>query len=72
MYYRDHAPPHFHAEYGDYEVTVTIEGGVVEGRFPRRALQHVLEWLDMHHDELKQNWTLAREGEPLNSIEPLE
>jgi hypothetical protein len=44
MFYRDHAPAHFHAEYGDYEITVAIETGVVEGRFPRRALKAVLEW----------------------------
>jgi hypothetical protein len=43
MFYRDHAPAHFHAMYGDYEITVTIETGVVTGRFPRRALRHVLE-----------------------------
>jgi hypothetical protein len=48
MFYRDHAPPHFHAEYGDYEVTVGIETGVVEGRFPKRALKAVLEWLDIN------------------------
>lgn len=43
MYYRDHAPPHFHATYGEYEITVEIESGVSEGRFPRRALGAVLE-----------------------------
>ncbi len=29
--YRDHEPPHFHAAYGDYEVTVGICDGVVTG-----------------------------------------
>ncbi len=24
MHYRDHAPPHFHAEYGDHEITIDI------------------------------------------------
>ena len=28
MYYRDHAPPHFHAEYGDHEITVEIDSNV--------------------------------------------
>lgn len=36
--YRDHDPPHFHAIYGEFEVTVGITDGVVTGRFPRRAL----------------------------------
>ena len=47
MFYRDHAPPHFHAIYGDFEIEVSIEDGVVTGKFPKRALGHVLEWYDL-------------------------
>lgn len=72
MYYRDHAPPHFHATYGDYEVTVDIETGVIEGRFPRRALSAVLDWTAGHEAELKENWERARREEPLVRIDPLE
>jgi len=52
MYFREHAPAHFHAEYGDYEITVEIESGLVTGRFPRRALNFVLEWYALHKDDL--------------------
>lgn len=72
MFYRDHAPPHFHAEYGDFEITVEIESGIVEGRFPKRALAATLEWYAIHRDELLRNWDLARAEEPLNKIQPLE
>ena len=44
MLYNDHRPPHFHARYGEYRVSVDIDSGVVEGRFPRRALNAILEW----------------------------
>lgn len=72
MFYRDHAPPHFHAEYGDFEIIVEIESGVIEGRFPRRASQHVLEWFEAHRDELRADWQLARDNKPLRPIPPLE
>lgn len=72
MYYNDHSPPHFHARYGDHEVTVQIADGGVAGSFPRRALGHVLEWHRLHQDELLDNWRLARERRPLRRIEPLE
>jgi hypothetical protein len=72
MYYREHAPPHFHARYGDHEIVVQIETGRVEGWFPRRALRHVLEWHGLHRDELAQDWALAETGSPLRPIEPLE
>ena len=72
MYYRDHAPPHFHAIYGDAEVTIEIATGNVNGQFPKRALAHVLEWLTLHQQELTDAWTLARASRPLPKIEPLE
>ena len=72
MYYNDHAPPHFHAKYGAFEITVRITDGVVEGRFPRRALNLVLEWYSVHQTELLEDWELARERKPLRRIDPLE
>ena len=28
MYYRDHSPPHVHAVYGGYQITVEIDTGI--------------------------------------------
>ena len=72
MYYSDHAPPHFHAPSGDYEVTIEIASGVVNGDFPKRALAHVQEWRTLHKEELAETWTLAPANKPLPKIEPLE
>lgn len=72
MYYREHGPAHFHAEYGEYEITVEIDSGVVTGRFPRRSLRAVLEWYELHKDELAEAWERAREKLPLKPIDPLE
>ncbi|MDI6716508.1 MAG: DUF4160 domain-containing protein [Actinomycetota bacterium] len=72
IYYKEHSPAHFHAEYGSYTVIMEIESGVVQGKFPRRALSAVLEWYTLHKDELLKNWELALKKKPLNKIEPLE
>jgi Domain of unknown function (DUF4160) len=72
IYYRDHRPPHFHAIYGDYEVVVNIENGVLEGRFPRRAVRLFLEWYELHREELMEAWRLAEQRKPLKKIAPLE
>jgi hypothetical protein len=73
MFYNDHAPPHFHAEYGDFEAIYTIETiEVLRGGLPRRAHAMVLEWTTLKRFELKDNWELARKGLPLNSVDPLE
>lgn len=70
--YRDHEPPHFHARYGDCDVAVGIRDGTTIGTFPPRALALVLEWLDLHRDELLANWERARAHQPLHPIAPLE
>jgi hypothetical protein len=72
MYYRDHGPAHFHAYYSEFEITVEIETGIVNGHFPKRALSHVLDWRGLHKDELLEDWRLASQRQPLKKIEPLE
>ena len=55
MFYNDHAPPHFHARYGELEIRVNIETGqVLSGSFPRRAQSFVLERLELYRAELMQ------------------
>jgi hypothetical protein len=72
MYYLDHAPPHFHAIYGEHEATIVIgDLEVLSGFLPTRALRLVVEWAELHGDELAANWQKAREHVPLDSIEPL-
>jgi len=72
FYHRDHGPPHVHAEYGDYEVTLEIETGIISGRFPRRAMTALLEWYAMHEQELLTTSQQAAEDHQLDRIEPLE
>jgi hypothetical protein len=73
LYYSDHAPPHFHAEYAGNEVEIEISSlNVLRGSLKRRALGLVLEWAVLHRDELVTNWNLARQGLPLHDINGLE
>lgn len=67
MYYDDHNPPHFHAEYAEREALVDIlHGCVMRGSLPNRQLKLVLAWTELHRDELMQDWELAKTGqEPL-------
>ena len=73
MYYSDHAPPHFHARYGEHEVRMEIgTGRLMSGSVPPRAQRLVAEWLTLHRAELVENWMLASRREPLRRIPPLE
>jgi len=73
MYYRDHAPPHFHAFYGSDEAVFDIAtGGVIAGQLPRRAQRLVEDWLVNHRNELQFNWLAATNGQTLAPVEPLD
>ncbi len=72
LYYRDPGASHIHAEYGDCEVTLGIEDGIVSGTFPRRALSALLEWYGLHEDQLRAATRQAAGEYQLDRIQPLE
>ena len=71
MYMSEHNPPHFHVWYEDYKAIITIKDGIITGSLPRRALNLVYEWLDLHQDELLDNWRRLSNFESPVRIDPL-
>jgi hypothetical protein len=73
MFYNDHAPPHFHARYGEQRAIIAIDSlTVLSGRLSPRVLGLVMEWGAQHQDELREDWRLAQQQAPLRPIAPLE
>jgi hypothetical protein len=73
MFFDEHGPPHFHVVYQGYNAVIDIETLEVKvGQLPRRALNLVLDWAELHQEELRANWKLIEEGRPLSNISPLE
>lgn len=73
MFWDDHAPPHFHALYAEYEISIDIRTlGVVNGTMPRRALALVLEWASEHRGELLEDWKLCEQSQSPKKISPLQ
>ena len=72
MFWQDHAPPHFHALYAEFEVLIDIRTlEVLEGALPRRALALVLEWAQAHRAELLEDWELCARNQHPKKIPPL-
>lgn len=72
LYFREHPPPHFHAQYGGAEVLISIRDlSVIEGSVSPRALGLVMEWASLHQDELLGAWERAQAHEAPGTIEPL-
>ena len=72
MYFDDHDPSHFHAEYGEDEAVISIETlAVIAGRLRPRALGLVAEWAALHQGDLRKAWQKAKNLEATEKIAPL-
>jgi hypothetical protein len=73
MFFDDHNPPHFHAEYGTDLALIDIRNlSVFSGRLPPRVIGLVIEWATLHQQELLADWDRARAQQELLKIAPLE
>ena len=77
MYWREHAPPHFHALYAEHEALIDIRTlEVIKGSLPKRAQAQaqalVLEWAAQHRIELMEDWNLCQLKQLPKKITPLE
>ena len=72
MYWREHAPPHFHARYQDEEISVQIESGLISGHMSATAIALIQQWRMLHKTELLADWEMASQKKPLRNIDPLD
>ncbi len=73
MFWREHAPPHFHALYAEHEALIDIRTlEVIDGRLPKRALGLTIEWAIEHREELMDDWRICQLKQLPKPIAPLE
>ncbi|MDP3971738.1 MAG: DUF4160 domain-containing protein [Candidatus Nanopelagicales bacterium] len=72
LYFGDHAPAHFHAQYGDQVANVRIDNGeTLCGSLPKRAARLVEQWRTQHAEDLAAAWDRVQRNELPGKIEPL-
>jgi hypothetical protein len=73
MFFDEHSPPHIHAEYQGRKAVFDLQGNITRGELSSRtATKLVREWIDLHVNELREDWELAQAGRDINKIPPLE
>ena len=73
MYYKEHAPPHVHAEYQGQQGTFSFSGQQLAGNVKSgTALRLIREWATSHRSLPEANWANMEAGRQLDRIEPLE
>lgn len=72
MFYKEHEPPHFHAEYQGQQGKFGFDGNMIVGNIYSRTAQRLIrEWASLHRRELQANWKRMKAGRPLERIKPL-
>ncbi len=67
MYYEDHDPPHFHAEYQGQRAKFDVDGKPIAGRIrSATARRRIAEWAKLHNAALEANWRNMGVGRPLD------
>ena len=73
MFYQEHDPAHFHAEYQGQEGKFDFGGRVMVGNIQSKtALRLIRQWAVLHRADLEANWAKMKTGRPLDKIAPLE
>lgn len=72
MFYKDHEPPHFHAEYQGQRGKFDLTGKMLVGSIQSKtALRLIRQWARQHEAEIRANWQRMKADKPLEAIEPL-
>ena len=73
MFFSEHNPPHFHAEYQGTEGVFNFNGEMLQGNIKSNtALRLIKEWAVLREKELEENWINISEKVGINKIEPLQ
>ena len=73
MFYDEHNPPHFHAEYQGNKAVFDLNGNMLKGDLKSKtARKLVREWVDLYSEEIAHNWQLSMNGQELRKINPLD
>jgi hypothetical protein len=72
MYWDEHNPPHFHVIYEGKKSSIDIINlKLIEGSLSRRALNLVLDWAEIHQNELLEDWKICEQKQMPKKINPL-
>jgi len=73
MFYREHEPAHFHAEYQGQLAKFSLDGKMTAGRIDSKTAKRLIrQWAILHRPELEANWLKMKAGQTLDRIAPLE
>ncbi len=75
MFFNDqeqHHLPHFHAIYGEYSASFSMDGEPLNGDIPKKQQKLISAWATIHQEELEALWKSVQETGEYFTIKGLE
>ena len=73
IYFDDHPPSHFHAEYGEHEAVFSItDGKMTNGKLPKTAKKLVTKWYELQKENIFKAWEQIQNDEVFDKVPPLD
>ena len=67
-----HHTPHIHVECGEHEASISLDDiTILAGELPKNKLRLVEAWIEIHKEDLMNNWLLLQRGLRHFPIDPL-
>ena len=67
-----HNEPHIHIKYNEYEMSMTLDGIILDGNIPNKQKKIVEAWRVVHEDELRAAWYAYNNDGEIVKIKGLE
>ena len=68
----NHNQPHIHIKYNEYEMSMTLDGKILNGNIPNKQKKILEAWRIVHEDELKAAWYAYNNDGEIVKIKGLE
>ena len=67
-----HNEPHIHIKYNEFEMSMNLNGKILEGKLPKKQMKLVEAWYELHQDELRASFYSYNENGEIIKIKGLE
>lgn len=67
-----HNKPHVHAKYGEFEISITLDGKIINGNMPLKQMKLIQAWIELHCEEIEAAWYVYNKDGEILKIKGLE
>ena len=67
-----HNEPHIHIKYNEFEMSMNLNGKILEGKLPKKQMKLVEAWYELHQDQLRASFYSYNQNGEIIKIKGLE